>query len=182
MKVFEYQPLSVLLPKNFKRGYFLAGDIPSSPKDDPYYDYTNFFYDIFFSLDKKNIWAVGPPLYTLKEQILPFSVFYQGKKIKSEFFDNKLSVLLKIEAKNFKKNAKITLQGKNWSLNTKINSLPDVKISSLVLRTVQKNYSAKYIADWICWYYNLHQFETIFLYDNGSYNQKEVLRYLKKST
>ncbi len=60
---------------------------PISKAEVPNYDDYSLFYDVFFSLDKKYIWTVCPPLFFLKKKFFPVKILYEGRPLKYEYCD-----------------------------------------------------------------------------------------------
>ena len=209
--IFEYYPCYVKIPFPLKKDFSNQETIPPitqkidedhsnfstfkstlltnhlvNKKMKKNYDDYSLFYDVFFDYKRDNIWAIGPPLLSLKEKIFPFKIFYKKQEIsynywKTEGFDYNTSCHFQIPASKIKEqNPTLTFIGKNWKFSCVVASFPPIKNNNITLTTLQKDYSAKHIIDWIKWHYRNHGIQSIFLYDNGSDNVLEVINSIKK--
>ena len=184
--IIEYKPTWVKLPVGLKREFIIRINNQNKliPKAEvPNYDDYSLFYDVFFSLDKKYIWTVGPQLLSVKEKLFPIKILYKGMPLEYEYCDyagaspTSSSSCFKIPATSIKeKNPTLTFRGKDWKIDIKVNSFPSINNNEyeLVLSTLQKNYATSHVIDWILWHHRLHHFERFLFYDNGSDNVIEV--------
>ena len=188
-QVFEYSPTYVKLPNGIRK-VFPNNNIWKQQIENqtmaPLYDDYSLFYDVFFDLNKNNIWAVGPPLFTFKEKMFPLKILYKGKPIRFQYHQYQSEKIggcancLQIPATNIKeKKTTLTFLGSNWEIDIKVASFPITKAKNPTMAFLQKNYSSNHIVDWILWHYRIHNFRRILFYDNGSDNIQEVKAKLK---
>ena len=183
-----YKPTWVKLPNGFSREIITRnrrnGQVGrlATKAENPTYDDYSLFYDVFFSLDKRYIWTVGPPLLFFGKKLLPIQIYYKGKNLKYKYYHyhnstvSSCSTCFKILATSIKeKNPTLTFSAQNWKIELVVASFPLIHSEGkLTLATLQKNYTTNHIIEWVLWHYRLHQFKRILFYDNGSDNRSEV--------
>ena len=185
--MYIYKPNSVVLPESLK----LTRIFPKVSGSESAYrnelDSNTIFYDVFLDRNTRRLRGIGPRLLNLKSQILPLHVLVNGEKVslrihqvkKLFFFEtgrlsNLLhdSIIVTLHFKNFKKNIKL-----NWKRDEC--ELEKFDENLLTISALQKDNHFTWIRDWILWHRRLHKVGRVVLYDNGSEEQKILIKQLK---
>ncbi|KAF3982674.1 MAG: hypothetical protein HFP81_09940 [Methylococcales symbiont of Hymedesmia sp. n. MRB-2018] len=184
--VIKYKPSYVRLPENIKKDFSQTKwkDQLENKEQQPTYDDYSLFYDVFFDIDKNNIWTIGPPLFSVEDEMLPFEIFYQGKKLTYKYSSVEYKTVkypyFQIPATRIKEeNPELTFTGKDWTISIKVSTFPTSNHQQPTLTLLQKDYSIQHIIEWILWHYRLYGFKRILFYDNGSNNAAEVQKALE---
>ena len=135
------------------------------------YDAKTIFYDVFISSGGQQVIALGPPLYNLRESLLPLEIRCSG-------------ILVNFTQKSFNRFWQIlftipkSLVGKDFELELRFSAFetcllltsrnePDCR-HDLALTTLQKDNPSHWVTDWCQWHYKLHGISHFLLYDNDS--------------
>ena len=185
--IIEYKPSYIKLPPQLKKDFKKWPDQLSQKQQNPDYDNFSLFYDVFFDLKKENIWAIGPPLFSLEENFLNVKIFHQEEELiykYHKYIKDKdynyfcgINYCLQIPLDSKKKEIReLKFVGKNWSINVPVSNFPKSKNTTQpTMSVIQKDYSIQHIIDWILWHYRLYDFRKFLFYDNGSKNIEKIL-------
>ena len=146
-------------------------------------DTNTVFYDIFLDRSRKRLLGVGPRLFNLKNDIFPLTLFVNNKQVKYRLVQIKNLVFIESNqfSKSLSETVKVDLRFKSFERTVKINWKRDEYFLSksdkllLTISTLQKNNNIQWISDWILWHRRLYNVRRVVLYDNGSFNQKELV-------
>ena len=143
---------------------------------------------MFLARNTGRLCGIGPAPHNLKTKIFPLEIFVGKKPV--EFFITKVEKLIFLESKKPIVAASgiinLTLKFKTFECALELNNdeggewLGDNENNQLTLTTLQKDNPVVWIEDWILWHCRLYGVRRIVLYDNGSHNQKELVRKLRK--
>lgn len=134
------------------------------------YDTHTLFYDIFFSVDGKEIIGLAPPALNLNNLFKDMKVFVSDKQIDmSLYFSHKKVDIYKAVLKHPEIHQEVDIKillndGSAYEFVLK-KSTP---LAGKSLVTIQKNNQIRWIRDWIKYYKYSIGIENIFIYDNNS--------------
>ena len=147
------------------------------------YDTRTIFYDIFVDRNSNRLVGMGPQLLNLKDEIFPFSIYFEGRKLSyrfeevgaisyviSELLPDSLPPTIQIELRFMSFKYTVTI---NWQHDEQ--SIRKFDGMAITLSTLQKNNQIQWVVDWIKWHMRLHGANRIVLYDNRSANQDELV-------
>ena len=184
--MYVYIPNSITLSKNSRWKRVIPDIEKYNQSQLDKLDTNTVFYDIFLDRSRKRLLGVGPRLFNLKKDIFPLTLFVNNKHVKyrlvqiknlvfieSKQFSNRISETVKVDLrfKSFERTVMI-----NWKRDEYFLSKSDKLL--LTISTLQKNNNIQWISDWILWHRRLYNVRRVVLYDNGSFNQKELIENL----
>ena len=181
-----YRPTSVFLPIDYavERIYRKS----PTPKMGIELDTKTIFYDLYLNRNTNHLCGIGPALHNLKEEIFPLEIYIGKTRI--DFFITKVKKLIFLESKKPISDTSdiksLTLKFKTFECLVELNNdersrWPEYKDNNqLTLTSLQKDNPVVWIEDWILWHCRLYEVKRVILYDNGSYNRKELITKLRK--
>ncbi|MBD2337672.1 glycosyltransferase family 92 protein [Calothrix sp. FACHB-156] len=141
------------------------------------YDNKTIFYDVFFNPDNTILYALGPPLLNLEDELSPISISINSKNVKFKLVnigDGLLSLLhIVLDNEGLKSLVKeenyiLINFGNKWIWEKNISKNRCQDLTTLTLSTLQKNNQIKWIKDWIIYYKEVFGVQRVILYDNNS--------------
>lgn len=175
MEVTVYSPSCVQLSD--ESSYSREPPRPKSRRQEGYsekFDFKTLFYDIFTC--DGDLALVGPPLFNLSSATDELQFSINGKKVDS--FDIELKDIDRTQnsyivgVRKYLKNSgdnylEISGLAESWQLKIKPSQSSKYK-DRRILATTQKNNRYEWIVDWILYYSQIHNVDTVIIYDNGS--------------
>ena len=185
--MYIYQPKSILLPKNSSIRRILPKTSELNEAQQEKLDVRTIFYDVFLDRNTKELRALGPRLYNLRHEVFPLTILVNGEKVKFRLYHVDRLVFLESEKllNSIPSSVVVTFQFNTFEKTIEIDWLRDERQLeqydniSLTISTLQKNNYVEWISDWILWHSRLYDVKRIVLYDNGSSNQKQLMKCLK---
>ena len=184
--MYVYIPNSVLLPTDSPVVRELPNFRNFGEFDKSNFDTHTIFFDVFVDRTSNRLQCIGPPLSNLRNEILPFAIYFEDKKLAYEIkqihlttfvitepLPNDLPATVQFEFhfKSFKNIINI-----NWQIDEQKKS--ELDDYPLTLSTLQKDNPVQWVVDWVHWHCRLHDARRLVLYDNGSANKEELIKRL----
>jgi hypothetical protein len=141
------------------------------------YDHRTIFYDIFFIPESGELVALGPPLLNLEKVLLPIQLWINHKKHtlrKNITYKEMVVFTAKTGYQSGPLNIKVEFNNGLFytlSLDNKSSFLS----SGRALFTIQKDNDPRWIKDWIDYYKETWSIDHVFIYDNNSSNQQQLI-------
>ena len=177
--IVQLSPLVIPEDSNYKRDEIRPFELQQRNYKDNY-DYKTLAYDVFQKYNK--IIFSGPPLYGVESLIDNNLILLNKVKIPKKSIS---SILLNRIQRNYIisdiKMDTFTLKIENQYCEVNINNNQTLKFKDKkVLLTLSKNNKLTWIKDWILFYYNNHDINSVLLYDNNSteYQIDDIKKYL----
>ena len=172
-------PIKRAMP--FLHSLITGESIPAS--EHASYDAKTIFHDVFILAGGQQVIALGPPLYNLRESLLPLEIRCAGIQVNftQKSFSRFWQILFTIPT---------ALIGKDFELELRFGAFdtcllltsgnePDCR-HDLALTTLQKDNPPHWITDWCQWHYKLHGISHFLLYDNDSRTFPEIRKALEE--
>lgn len=181
-KIYIIKPESVLLPDDslIKRVSIRPDNLRQTDYEDKY-DYLTLCYDVFFS--NGYVYLSGPPAYGL-EKLFQDATFY----LDDEDVSSKIEVIMMDRAQRVRIPAKVKPTEMIWENSVFRRRITVTDNENSLFRnkntifTLSKNNDLNWIRDWIVFYRDKYQIDSVLLYDNSSqsYNLEEMATFLAK--